>query len=75
MFMLAQFVVPVSGAVLADGIVGWPLPVRVVAWFVLAALLGTLLGLLRECAASRPVRGTPRKVRQLHRLKPVRRAV
>lgn len=52
-FTLAQFVVPVFGPAPANGIVEWPFPVGVVAWLVLAALLGTLLGILREYAGGK----------------------
>ncbi len=52
-FALAQFVVPVFGPAPATGVVGWPFPVGVVAWLILAALLGTLLGMLREYAGGK----------------------
>lgn len=71
MLILAMlpFPVPVSGV--AEGIVDWPHAGALVLWFLVVALVGSLLGLLKERADGRlPSNGpaTPKPAPKVSRL-------
>ena len=58
MFAIPQLVaaplVPLAAQAPASGIVSWPIGLQVAVWLVLAALVGTALGILRERVSGWP---------------------
>jgi hypothetical protein len=51
--LVAQPLAPFVAQVPAAGVVSWPIGLQVAAWLVLAALVGTALGILREHTSGR----------------------